>query len=534
VATQLFRNNVITALSADLSTGGTTVNLAPGGGDLFPSPSAGQYFLATIHTVTYDQWEVIKVTSTSGDTFTNVERGYEGTQYSWQIDHYVSMNVTKDTLDRIRDNTQVARTKSDNAVVQVDSIISLAVSMADLAVTYTSEPGSTYVPDVSDSNVHHIVLEENITMDLPVWDLTGNRQALYLYVRSNNYTASWDSGYTWIGSAPTFTGDNTYVVEVFTIDAGGKSYAKLVETLSVHSGAPPVAFYGYAFGLDENNQGIDKINLLTHTLTNKYLTDEFYDSAGDALDFGLMGTGVVTNRSTALYIFAGRYWDSSWYYTRSVTKFLLATEVMSYLSSIVDDQYYMSASGAHDQSTGDMYLNSGTDSTSLEFHKLSASESLSIESNAQNFDHPRNSLMSDDGTKCYIVGGFTNPTKWDKFVFATGVFTDVAAVGANIYSALAVGNDNSGTKAWYWGFNSDHRIFTFATDVEAAASGQDDIGSITSDGKGGFNDTQVYCALAIPFGGRLWNYNTDTMSTETGLNATDHGTVGYGTDYAHT
>ena len=77
---QLFANNATSTLSGVLPQGGTTLVCTAGGGALFPSPGAGEFFLLTIYTKdTYameQDVEVVKVTSRAGDVFT-IERDVE-------------------------------------------------------------------------------------------------------------------------------------------------------------------------------------------------------------------------------------------------------------------------------------------------------------------------------------------------------------------------------------------------------------------------------------------------------------------------
>ena len=70
----LFTNNAESTISGGLASGGTTVVLATGTGDRFPSPSAGDYFLLTLYEkdISAVEWryEVVKVTGRVADTLT--------------------------------------------------------------------------------------------------------------------------------------------------------------------------------------------------------------------------------------------------------------------------------------------------------------------------------------------------------------------------------------------------------------------------------------------------------------------------------
>ena len=75
----LAANNAQSNLAGSISSTATSVNLTPGTGILFPSPQAGQYFVATfVDAATGLLREIVHVTAVSGDTMTIV-RAQEGT-----------------------------------------------------------------------------------------------------------------------------------------------------------------------------------------------------------------------------------------------------------------------------------------------------------------------------------------------------------------------------------------------------------------------------------------------------------------------
>lgn len=74
----LFTNNASgTLASAITTTGATSLVLTAGQGALFPAPTGGDYFYATIVDASNNK-EIVKVTANSSDTFTMV-RGQDGT-----------------------------------------------------------------------------------------------------------------------------------------------------------------------------------------------------------------------------------------------------------------------------------------------------------------------------------------------------------------------------------------------------------------------------------------------------------------------
>ena len=64
---QLFANNAYGSLGSSLSNVATSLTLATGNGARFPSPSGGDYFLATLVGLdgngAENAWEIVKVTA---------------------------------------------------------------------------------------------------------------------------------------------------------------------------------------------------------------------------------------------------------------------------------------------------------------------------------------------------------------------------------------------------------------------------------------------------------------------------------------
>src|SRR5215469_12331177 len=76
----LFANDATSTLAGAINNSQTTCNLASGTGVKFPSPVAGQGYLATlIDAATGLIKEIVLVTGMSGDTVTSMVRGQEGT-----------------------------------------------------------------------------------------------------------------------------------------------------------------------------------------------------------------------------------------------------------------------------------------------------------------------------------------------------------------------------------------------------------------------------------------------------------------------
>lgn len=71
------KNNASTTVPLAISSTATTITVATGTGSKFPVLGAGDFFYATIQSVS-DQFEIVKVTARTDDVMT-VVRGQEGT-----------------------------------------------------------------------------------------------------------------------------------------------------------------------------------------------------------------------------------------------------------------------------------------------------------------------------------------------------------------------------------------------------------------------------------------------------------------------
>lgn len=101
MATQLWTNNARSNLSAGIGSGDTSLSVTAGQGSRFPSPSAGDWFLATIDNGS--ELEIIKVTARSTDSFSTIARAQEGTTArAWSNGTRVEIRITKETLEALQ------------------------------------------------------------------------------------------------------------------------------------------------------------------------------------------------------------------------------------------------------------------------------------------------------------------------------------------------------------------------------------------------------------------------------------------------
>ena len=91
-----FSNHAATTLASDVTAAATSFSVATGDGALFPTLTGSQFFYATLEDVTDStEFEVVKVTARSTDTFT-VTRAQDGTSaQDWQSADKVQLRIPK-------------------------------------------------------------------------------------------------------------------------------------------------------------------------------------------------------------------------------------------------------------------------------------------------------------------------------------------------------------------------------------------------------------------------------------------------------
>lgn len=127
----LFENNAVGTLAGSYTAGATALTLTAGQGALFPAPSGGDYFMATIVDAS-NNIEIVKVTARATDTFT-VVRGQEGTAArALAAGEKVELRLTAGVMEAVRDKQQQTADIADLAVT-TGKIADLAVTAAKLA-----------------------------------------------------------------------------------------------------------------------------------------------------------------------------------------------------------------------------------------------------------------------------------------------------------------------------------------------------------------------------------------------------------------
>lgn len=151
--TQLFNNNTATTLSADITSSVTTISVIDG--TVFPSPTGGDYFLATLDDGA--NIEVVKCTAVATNDLT-VVRAHEGTAAAYLLGDQIEMRITADTLDamsqKAAENT-FTKTQSINKTTLDEPFVDF-IATADADATSAISTFTT-----SGAVTHHIQIEIN-------------------------------------------------------------------------------------------------------------------------------------------------------------------------------------------------------------------------------------------------------------------------------------------------------------------------------------------------------------------------------------
>jgi hypothetical protein len=149
MALLLFANNAQTNIASGLSPTATVITLSPATGALFPSPTSGQEFYATITDVATETiHEIVLCTARSGDSLT-VVRGVDGTTATtWTAGSIFAMLVTAGTQQRFVQHEEIYGVNIvNNTGLTNPSYPLLASQIAGTTTTlYTSNPNYTFNP----------------------------------------------------------------------------------------------------------------------------------------------------------------------------------------------------------------------------------------------------------------------------------------------------------------------------------------------------------------------------------------------------
>lgn len=100
----LFRNNAISTLTADITSGAEELEIAESDASKFPDPESWEYFIITAEDAETGVSEIMRCTERDGNVL-YVERAQESTIASaFSAGAQVSMRLTAGMLEAIRDN----------------------------------------------------------------------------------------------------------------------------------------------------------------------------------------------------------------------------------------------------------------------------------------------------------------------------------------------------------------------------------------------------------------------------------------------
>ena len=103
----LFTNNAATGLVYPITSSATTLYVNGGSGNLFPSPTGGNYFMITLINALTGNMEIVQCTARSGDVFT-VVRAQEGTTaQAFAVGDAVQLRITAGSLQTFANPTVV-------------------------------------------------------------------------------------------------------------------------------------------------------------------------------------------------------------------------------------------------------------------------------------------------------------------------------------------------------------------------------------------------------------------------------------------
>ncbi len=202
MATQLFANNAASVLASSLSAIATSLSVTAGHGARFPSPTGSDFFLATLcqqGAAGEINFEVVKVTARSTDTFTIV-RAQEGTTaLAYNAGDKVELRLTKVTMEGLRDFLQdgtgaVARTVQGKERENVSITDYLPAGyVTDGSVDYT-----TYIQAAIAANYGRKLL-----IPAGLWQVTSN----LLIIKTINIVGE---GHAWNGPPGTVSASSFY------------------------------------------------------------------------------------------------------------------------------------------------------------------------------------------------------------------------------------------------------------------------------------------------------------------------------------
>ena len=150
MAKEIWANNAVSVLAADILDSDLSFDVAVGDGALFPAISGGDWFYATL--VGNDQVEIVKVTALSSDTFTVTRAQQSTTALEWPQGTEIGNRVTKQTLIDLQ--TGISEYVTLNYIIDGGGVAITTGIKGDIVVDFNATiVGWTLVADQSGSIV---------------------------------------------------------------------------------------------------------------------------------------------------------------------------------------------------------------------------------------------------------------------------------------------------------------------------------------------------------------------------------------------
>ncbi len=202
MATQLFANNAASVLASSLTSVATSLTVTTGHGARFPSPSGGDYFLATLcqqGSAGEINFEIVKVTARSTDSFTIVRAQESTTALAYNAGDKFELRLTKGTMEGLRDFLQVGTGGVTRLVRdKLKEIVSITDYLPAGYVTDGSVDYTTYIQAAIDANYGR-----ELFIPAGLWQVTSNLSIL----KTINLVGE---GHAWAGTPGTISASNFY------------------------------------------------------------------------------------------------------------------------------------------------------------------------------------------------------------------------------------------------------------------------------------------------------------------------------------
>lgn len=228
--TEIFANNAEGVLAAEAADTDTSFTLESG--HTFPAPSAGNFFRATLWSVSSGEevnHEIVHVTDVTSDVAT-VERAKEGTTArTWPTDTGIELRLTAGALGSI-----VFYTGLTEELPCADQVVSRPEikDYAETRDTPASSSGALTI-DLEAGNVAEATLTEDTSIDFTNPPAAGKAGSLTLILKQDGtggWSVTWPGSVVWPGgSAPSLStaADAIDVLTFVTTDGGTTWYGFL-------------------------------------------------------------------------------------------------------------------------------------------------------------------------------------------------------------------------------------------------------------------------------------------------------------------